>query len=357
MAATILRMPPCFFVPTTSLYIYCANHYMLVYYYPMQLRKSSDPLPEHIVPFLDYCEVEKGLSNNTQRNYHQYLKLFVRWLRETNNANLLPHELTGDHVWDYRLFLARKHKTPRGEFLGKKSQNYYLIALRALLDYLADRDIETLPSSKIKLAKQKSDETISFLEVADIEKMLAVPDTKTEGGLRDRAIMELFFSSGMRISELVALNQDQLSFLEDKSTTRTYELSIVGKGKHIRTIFISPRAAEWLRMYLAKRHDVDKPLFTNLNSKDPTNKRLTPRSIQLMIAKCARLAGLSKKVTPHTLRHTYATDLLGHGADLRSVQELLGHKNVATTQIYTHVTNKRLRDIHEKFHGGKGIKE
>jgi len=164
--------------------------------------------------------------------------------------------------------------------------------------------------------------------------------------------MELFFSSGMRISELTALNQDQMSMLKDNNLTRTYELSIIGKGKHIRTIFISPRSAEWLRLYLKSRRDVDKPLFINYRSKESDSNRLTPRSIQLMIARVALLAGVSKKVTPHTLRHTYATDLLNHGADLRSVQELLGHKNVATTQIYTHVTNKRLRDIHEKFHNG-----
>ncbi len=187
--------------------------------------------------------------------------------------------------------------------------------------------------------------------------MLGIPDTSTLGGLRDRAIMELFFSSGMRISELVAIDVDQVSFLSDKSTTRTYELSIVGKGKHIRTIFISPRAAEWLRSYLSKRRDVFRPLFINHRLKEEEVSRLTPRSIQKMIARCAILAGLSKKVTPHTLRHSYATDLLSRGADLRSVQELLGHKNVATTQIYTHVTNKRLRDIHEKFHGGRDLKK
>lgn len=319
------------------------------------MKKTTVPLTEHILPFLDYCEIEKGLSSNTQKNYLQYLKLFVGWLKETGNGELLPNELTGEHVWDYRLYLARKYKTPRGEYLGKKSQNYYLIALRALLNYLTDRDIETLPSSKIKLAKQKSDETISFLDVQDIVKMIAVPDTNTPNGLRDRAIMELFFSSGMRISELTALNADQVSFLNDNDLKRTYELSIVGKGKHIRTIFISPRSALWLRTYLKSRRDVYKPLFTNLCSKDEDTKRLTPRAIQMMISRSAMLAGLSKKVTPHTLRHTYATDLLNHGADLRSVQELLGHKNVATTQIYTHVTNKRLRDIHEKFHGGSDI--
>lgn len=322
----------------------------------MSTRKSNDSIRDHILPFLDYCEIEKGLSSNTQRNYQQYLNLFVKWLTEIDRPNLKPHELTADHIWDYRLFIARKYKTTRGEYLSKKSQNYYLIALRALLSYLAERDIETLPSSKVKLAKQKSEETISFLDVRDIEAMLQVPDTDTNAGLRDRTIMELFFSSGMRISELTALNADQFTMLKDNDSNRTYELSIVGKGKHIRTIFISPRAAEWLRAYLKSRSDVEKPLFINYRSKDPDNKRLTPRSIQLMISRCAILAGVSKKVTPHTLRHTYATDLLNHGADLRSVQELLGHKNVATTQIYTHVTNKRLRDIHERFHGGSELK-
>lgn len=318
---------------------------------------NSLAIINHILPFLDYCEIEKGLSNNTQRNYKQYLSLFVGWLKKTGNEKLKPNELTAKHVWDYRLYLAREYKTPNGEYLGKKSQNYYLIALRGLLNYFAEYDIESLPSSKIKLARSKSDDTISFLETREVEKMLEVPDVETINGLRDRAILELFFSSGLRIAELVALNADQMSFLDDKSTTRTYELSIVGKGKHVRTIFISPRAAEWLRKYLKKRHDVIKPLFINVRSKDPDSKRLSPRHIQMMIARCAMLAGLSKKVTPHTLRHSYATDLLSHGADLRSVQELLGHKNVATTQIYTHVTNKRLRDIHEKFHGGRDMKD
>lgn len=322
----------------------------------MKQKRTTQPIIEYILPFLDYCEVEKGLSNNTQRNYKQYLELFVGWLKKTKNEGLLPHELAANHVWDYRLYLARTYKTRSGEYLGKKSQNYYLIALRALLDFLAERDIETLPSSKVKLAKHKADETVSFLETSDIEKMLKIPNTKNSAGLRDRAIMELFFSSGMRISELTALNTDQVSFLKDKNPKRTFELSIVGKGKHVRTIFISPRAAEWLRAYLASRKDIQKPLFINFRGKDiDEDHRLTPRSIQKIISRCAVLAGISKKVTPHTLRHTYATDLLGHGADLRSVQELLGHKNVATTQIYTHVTNKRLRDIHEKFHGGKDL--
>ena len=266
-------------------------------------KEAIKPISKYILPFLDYCEIEKGLSNNTQRNYKQYLKLFTDWLEKTNNENLSPHELTANHIWDYRLYLARSYKTHSGEYLGKKSQNYYLIAVRALLDFLADRDIETLSSSKVKLAKQKTDETISFLEVRDIEEMLKILDIKTSIGLRDRTIMELFFSSGMRISELVALNVDQTSFLKDKDTKRTFELSIVGKGKHIRTIFISPRAALWLRTYLATRKDIQKPLFINYRGKDiDRDHRLTPRSIQKMISRCAILAGISKKVTPHTLR-------------------------------------------------------
>jgi integrase/recombinase XerD len=315
----------------------------------------QQPLRSYLVPFLDYCEVEKGLSSNTQRNYRQYLRVFFAWLKKTNRADLPPRELTAKHVWNYRLYLARSYKAPTGRYLTKKSQNLYLIALRALLRYLAERDIETLPSTKIALAKQKAEEPVGFLERREVEEMLKQPDTAKAEGLRDRAILETLFSSGMRIAELVALNVEQLAPLmqEKRDSERTLELPIVGKGKHIRTIFISPRAAHWIRAYLASRGDDLKPLFINCRSRNPESKRLTPRAIQLLIGKYARLAGLTKKVTPHTMRHTYATDLLSHGADLRSVQELLGHKNVSTTQIYTHVTNKRLRDIHEQFHGGQ----
>lgn len=315
-------------------------------------QSSIAPIPEYLVPFLDYCEIEKGLSKNTQRNYRHYLTVFINWLHHTNNSSLTPPDLTADNVWDYRLYLARTYTTPAGNHLSRTSQNYYLIALRALLNYFADRDIETLPASKVKLAKQQSGNTITFLDLNDVEAMLAVPDTSTLSGLRDRAIMELFFSSGMRISELVALDVTQLSFLRKDTLESTHELSIVGKGNQPRTVFISPRASQWLHAYLSARTDVAPALFINVRSKHPEQKRLTARSIQMMINRCARLAGLSKKVTPHTLRHTYATDLLAHGADLRSVQELLGHKNVATTQVYTHVTNKQLRDIHERHHGG-----
>lgn len=328
----------------------------------MKTHRSDTPLAQYLVPFLEYCEIEKGLSDNTQRNYEQYLKLFVRWLSETGNEKLLPHELTAEHIWDYRLFLSRRYTSNRRQPLSKKSQNYYLIALRSLLAFLGEKNIDTLPHSKVKLAKHKDEHTVSFLDSADVEKMLEVPDTETPGGLRDRAIMELFFSSGLRIAELAALDIDQLSMLKDNDAARTYELSVVGKGRHVRTIFISPRAATWLRAYIKTRTDVCKPLFINYRGRPypsgiDTDRRLTPRSIQKMISRAAMLAGLSKRVTPHTLRHTFATDLLSHGADLRSVQELLGHQNVATTQIYTHVTNKHLRDIHERFHGGNTNKK
>ena len=321
------------------------------------MAESQQPLRSYLLPFLDYCEIEKGLANNTQRNYRQYLRVFFAWLKKTHRADLPPRELTAKHVWDYRLYLARRYKSPSGKYLTKKSQNLYLMALRAILRYLAERDIETFPSTKIALAKQKAEEPVAFLERREVESMLLAPDTAKPEGLRDRAIMETLFSSGMRISELVALDIEQLAaLLHDKpDAERTLELPIVGKGKHIRTIFISPRASHWIRAYLATRGDDLKPLFINSRSRNPDSKRLTPRAIQLLIAKYARLAGLAKKVTPHTMRHTYATDLLSHGADLRSVQELLGHKNVSTTQIYTHVTNKRLRDIHEQFHGGSDI--
>jgi site-specific recombinase XerD len=316
------------------------------------MATQQQPIREYIVPFLEYCEVEKGLSPNTQRNYDQYLKRFTHWLDVSNRSHLKPSDLSADDIWEYRLHLARKYHTRSGEPLSKKSQNYYLIALRAFLDFLAERDIETLPSSKIKLAKQQREHNITFLDISEVEALLAVPDTQTLRGMRDRPIMELFFSTGMRISELRGLDINDMSVLKDGREDRTYELSIVGKGRSVRTIFISPRAAAWVRSYIAQRSDMHEPLFINFRSKDSDAVRLSARYMQQMISKSALLAGLSKKVTPHTLRHTYATDLLAHGADLRSVQELLGHKNVSTTQVYTHVTNTQLRAIHERYHGG-----
>ena len=316
------------------------------------MTAAQKPIQEYLLPFLDYCEVEKGLSDGTQRNYRQYLGVFVGWLKANDHKELLPKQFTAQHAWDYRLYLARRYRTPAGKHLGKKSQNFYLIALRALLRFFAERDIESLPSSKITLAKQGAERRVSVLERHEIERMVESADVSTPEGLRDRAIMEAFFSSGMRIAELVSLNVDDVSALtRTKDPKKTLELSIVGKGRRLRTVFLSPRAGGWIRAYLTARGPDDhKALFINSRTKNPKSRRLSARAIQGIIAKHARAGGLSKKVTPHTLRHTYATDLLSRGADLRSVQELLGHKSVQTTQIYTHVTNKRLRDIHEKFH-------
>ena len=283
---------------------------------------------------------------------------FSLWLEKTHQADLRPRELTAKHVWDYRLYLARRYKTPAGRYLTKKSQNFYLIALRALLRYLAERDVETLPSTKIKLAKQKAEEPVSFLERHEVEAMLKLPDTAKPEGLRDRAIMATLFSSGMRIAELVALDAGQLApLMHDKQDDRADARAADRRQgeAHSHHLYLAARWRIGSGPTSLARGDDLKPLFINSRSRNPESKRLTPRAIQLLIAKYARLAGLSKKVTPHTLRHTYATDLLSRGADLRSVQELLGHKNVSTTQVYTHVTNKRLRDIHEQFHGGQDL--
>lgn len=316
------------------------------------MNNSDKPIIKHIPDFLDYCEIEKGLSNNTQKNYQRYLNIFVKWLKEGSKEGLLPHQLTPEHIWDYRLYLARRYKTKNGKNLAKSTQNYYLIALRALLDYFTDRDIISLPSSKIKLPKDAKKDSVKFLTLEQVEKLLEMPDTKTKNGLRDRTIMEVFFSTGLRIAELAALNRDQISL---KNINDVYELSITGKGNRTRTVFFSPRALEWLKQYIDARDDTDKALFVNYNNSTSEDRRLSARSIQESIHRYGTMAGLPVEVTPHVLRHTYATDLLTQGVDLRSVQEFLGHKNIATTQIYTHLTNKRLKEIHKKFHGGNKL--
>ena len=310
--------------------------------------KNDQSIAKHILPFLEYCEIEKGLTDTTQRAYADFLKPFTTWLNKTGAAALQPQQLTADHIWKYRLYLSRKHKTATGKPLSKTTQGCYLMSLRALLTYFAYRDIPSLPSSKVTLPKQ-TPASVAFLANQDVHKLFDVPDTNTIIGLRNRAIMELFCSSGMRISELIALDQMQMAMLKRRSAEKTHELPITGKGGAARTIFVSPRSASWLKAYLDTRNDDYKPLFINYRSRTE-QIRLSARSVQLMIVKAARLAGLPQHVTPHKLRHSYATDLLSHGADLRSVQELLGHKNVATTQIYTHVTNKQLRDVHKRFH-------
>ncbi len=320
------------------------------------MDKSTKPIVKHITGFLEYLEIEKGAASKTQENYSRYLNKFINWLKSTNNIDIKPHELTADLIWKYRIFLSRfpiSNSNPKP--LAKKTQNYYLIALRNLLSYFAERDIECLPIEKIKLAKDKSDQIPKFLTIDQIEKLVLAPDTSHNIGLRDRAILEVLFSTGLRVAELAGLNKEQIKIKPD---TEDLELSIKGKGGRVRVIYFSKRAIKALGEYLKTRNDDDKALFVNFRkANSPTSRRLTTRSIERILEKYSKIAGLPIDATPHTIRHTYATDLLNQGVDIRTVQEFLGHKNIATTQIYTHVTNKRLRDIHRKFHSGKRLKE
>lgn len=320
------------------------------------MTRSTKPIISHVLPYLEYCEIEKGLSSISVRNYNDFLKAFSQWLQEADLKALRPHELTPEHVWAYRVYLSRR-RDAKGQPLKKTTQSYYLRALRGLLNYFADKDITALPAEKIKLPKlTDKDKAIKFLKFDQVEKLLAIPDTTTTAGLRDKAILEILFSTGMRVSELTSLNVknfDRNSLLQGRLANQ--ELVINGKGGKTRTIFFSERALSWLARYLKTRTDLFPPLFINYRaSEDPDDEhRLTTRSVESLVKKYATMAGLPIDATPHTLRHSYATDLLNQGADLRSVQELLGHQNVATTQIYTHVTNNQLKDVHRKFHSGQ----
>ena len=319
------------------------------------MEKSNKPIISHIPDFLDYCEVEKGLRNNTQKNYQRYLNKFVGWLRFKNLQGTLPHNLTSEHIWEYRLYLSRYQNPKNGNPLKKSTQNYYLIALRAFLGYFVAKDIISIPPDKIALPKgDKSDKTVKFLNLDQIEKLLTTVNPKDDASIRDRAILESLFSTGLRIAELVSLNVEQFTNIKNK---KDLELGIIGKGGSPRTVYFSERAFDWIKKYLETRQDKEKPLFIHSRSRNNSESRLTPRSIERIVKKYAVLAGIPIFTTPHTLRHSYATDLLTQGVDLRTIQEFLGHKNIVTTQIYTHVTNKRLRDIHRQFHSGKNLKE
>lgn len=310
-------------------------------------KKSS--LSKLILDFLDYLEIEKNRSPLTIRNYHHYLKKLTSFLDKKINPSPTLADLTLKNIRDFRKFLAEK-KDSRNKFLRKVTQGYYMIALRSFLRWLAKNDYRAISPEKVDLPKSES-RVIKFLSTEETERFLAQPSVSKEMGLRDKAILELLFSTGLRVSELVALNRDQINL-------RSQELGVVGKGGRARVVFISQRAKKWLERYVVARNDHYRPLFIRYSGRraGPSTPgellRLTARSIQRMVEKYRRKAGLAVKVTPHVLRHSFATDLLTQGADLRSVQELLGHKNVATTQIYTHVTDKRLREIHKKFHSG-----
>lgn len=319
------------------------------------MNRSPKAIPQHIPDFLDWLEIEKGLSSKSQENYSRFLKKFLDWLKINNLEDIKPDELTSDRIWKYRVFLSRQYIPKTKKSLKKSTQNYYLIALRSLLNYFADRDILSLPAEKIKLSREKEERQVRFLNLEQVEKIFAVPNIKEPNGLRDRAILESLFSTGMRIAELVALNRDQIK-IKLGITETALELSIIGKGGRIRTVYFSERALNWLKKYLETRQDKEKALFINYRSKKNTARRLTARSIEKNIKKYAILAGIPLTTTPHVLRHTFSTDLLSQGVDIRTLQEFLGHKSITATQIYAHVTNKRLREIHEKFHSGRKLK-
>ncbi len=314
------------------------------------MKKSQKPLPQHVSDYLDWLDVEKGLSSKTQENYSRFLKRFLDWLKENRLSNLKPHELSPDHIWKYRIFLARQTRSKRSsKSLRKSTQGYYLIVLRSLLSYFAERDILTLPPEKIKLPRDKAEKEVRFLSLEQLERLFKVPDISSPQGLRDRAILETFFSTGMRIAELVALNREQI---KSSLNLDELELGIVGKGSRARTVYFSSRTLGWLKRYLETRNDGDKALFINYRSPTDAPRRLTPRSIEKSIQKYALLAGLPPTTTPHVLRHSFATDLLNQGVDIRILQEFLGHKSITATQIYAHVTSKKLREVHRRFHSG-----
>ncbi|MEK7617163.1 MAG: tyrosine-type recombinase/integrase [Patescibacteria group bacterium] len=297
-----------------------------------------------ITDFLEYLELERNVSQLTIKNYDHYLKRFLDFAGDID-----PLTIDLNLIRRYRLHLARFIDGRTKKPLKRVTQNYFMIALRAFLRYLARVDIETLSAEKVELG-DSDPRPLKILDDAQLAQLLEAPESGKKEGLRDRAILETLFSTGLRVSELSSLNVNSINL--DRR-----EFGIVGKGGKERVVFISDSAADWLERYLMSRKNSFKPLFIRYQGRvDPTNggetMRLTPRSIERIVEKYVKKLGLSVKATPHTLRHCFATDLLINGADIRSVQEMLGHANIQTTQIYTHVTNRHLRDIHKSFHSG-----
>lgn len=292
--------------------------------------------------FLEYLEIERNKSQATITNYAFYLSRFLAWANTDN-----PGAVDENTIRSFRLWLNRQ-QTANGEFLKKSTQNYHLIALRSFLKYLSRRDVKTVAPEKIELAKQ-DERQVAFLEGDDLERLLAAPlATQNEPVIkaRDKAILELFFSTGLRVSELASLTREQINFKKDEFTIR-------GKGSKVRIVFLSPEAKSWIKQYLDQRHDVSPALFVRhdraMGNEEPA--ALTTRSLQRLVKHYSHAAGITKDISPHTLRHSFATDLLMNGADIRSVQSMLGHASITTTQIYTHITNQQLREVHKAFHG------
>lgn len=336
---------------------------ILLFSFRMRVFIANMNLEKLVLEFLEYLEIERNVSRLTIRNYKHYLERFLGFLagysptppqsleakaKAETTKSLTVEAITAENVRQYRLYLSR-FADVHEQTLKRVTQNYHLIALRSFLKYLNKRDVPCLASEKIDLPKAES-HTIKFLDHQQVERLMNMPEISTPEGLRDKAILEVLFSTGLRVSELVSLNRDQVNL--DRR-----EFGVVGKGRRVRVVFLSEKSAEWLKRYLATREDSLQPIFIRYSGKKPdpsdtsgNSIRLTARSVQRAVEKYAAKAKLLIKITPHGLRHSFATDLLSNGADLRAIQELLGHKNVSTTQIYTHVTNPQLKQIHDKFH-------
>ena len=320
-------------------------------------------LSKLIKDFLEYLEIEKNVSQLTIRNYAHYLSRFLAFLSpiplspDMKNDNIAysnalksikTDQITAESIRQYRLYLSR-FVDDHGISLKRVTQNYHLIALRSFLKYALKRDIPVVAPEKIDLPKAES-RSIKFLEREQVDRLLNMPEISNPDGLRDKAILETLFSTGLRVSELVKLNRDQINF-------ERQEFGVIGKGRRARVVFLSESAVIWLQRYLKDRTDSSKALFIRYCGKNPDvgqdvgeSLRLSARSVQRLVEKYVKKGRLPIKITPHGLRHSFATDLLTGGADLRAIQEMLGHKNVSTTQIYTHITNPQLKEIHHKFH-------
>jgi len=302
----------------------------------------------YITDYLDYLEIERNRSRKTRENYERYLRRFADWLSAAVNKKvneLTVQDITFDLIRQYRLWLNRVVIEGSEENLKKNTQNYYIIALRNLLKYLSKRDVPAVAADKVELPKMPMRE-INLISSEELERLLDQPDVSTLKGLRDKAILETLFSTGLRVSELAGLKKTSINL-------KTGEFSVKGKGSKIRVVFLSDRAKIALTNYMDKRQDLEEYLFvsTGFNQSKTSVKALTTRSIERLVKYYAASAGITKDVVPHTLRHAFATDLLQNGADLRSVQMMLGHSSITTTQVYTHLTDKELKETYKAFHG------